>query len=517
MSGEFEIHVTVLHGADGLETFARQHGVKYTHIVLDRGSCRSQPMLTIPVRGTLAEVRELVAVWQQRLRDARLYATRVKIEAAPGNAGVPAADQEALAQPTDRYFEHHAKLLLPDVSVRRLVELARLVKPHQAHLSRNARRVRADGAQERFVTQRCHRVGRDTARQRLDRLLGDLRSSGYSIVEVEQEYVVHDTGIHLDSGWLHPQGRADDSIRAVLDRQAPAGTPGYPATYQPIPPEDGVWQRGAFDPALKQFGYAYRAGEPEFTDPGTGRAWRGARLAAMHHLLGLVAAAPWADHLVLRGSLPLRAWLGEAAREPGDLDFVVVPHTVTVSSPEAATVLDGLVEAVRRHPGAGLHADRVAVEDIWTYERASGRRLVFPLTATGLPPGAVQVDLVFNEKLPLPPEPVRIPPSDVEIATATPELALAWKLLWLATDMWPQGKDLYDAALLAEYVAVPLELVRDLLRPELGQEADSFTAATVLGWNVDWDNFRDEYPAVKDNAEHWQHRLALALAPAFGE
>src|SRR5439155_22050872 len=125
-------------------------------------------------------------------------------------------------------------------------------------------------------------------------------------------------------------------------------------------------------------------------------------------------------------------------REPGDLDFVVVPHTVAVSSPEAGQVLHGLVEAVRRHPGAGLHADGVAVEDIWTYERAPGRRLVFPFTAAGLPPGNVQVDFVFNEKLPLPPHRVRMPPSHVEIATAAPELALAWKLLWLATDMWPQ-------------------------------------------------------------------------------
>ena len=33
-------------------------------------------------------------------------------------------------------------------------------------------------------------------------------------------------------------------------------------------------------------------------------------------------------------------------------------------------------------------------------------------------------------------------------------LALAWKLLWLATDTYPQGKDLYDAVLLAENTTV---------------------------------------------------------------
>ncbi|WP_309111613.1 hypothetical protein [Saccharothrix sp.] len=33
---------------------------------------------------------------------------------------------------------------------------------------------------------------------------------------------------------------------------------------------------------------------------------------------------------MLRGSVALRAWLGEVAREPGDLDFVVVPKTFAV-------------------------------------------------------------------------------------------------------------------------------------------------------------------------------------------
>jgi hypothetical protein len=62
-----------------------------------------------------------------------------------------------------------------------------------------------------------------------------------------------------------------------------------------------------------------------------------------------------------------------------------------------------------------------------------------------------------------------------------------------------------------------LHLVRDVLRPELGAEADSFTAASVLAWSMDWENFRDEYPAVRGDASAWQERLALALARSFGE
>ena len=63
--------------------------------------------------------------------------------------------------------------------------------------------------------------------------------------------------------------------------------------------------------------------------------------------------------------------------------------------------------------------------------------------------------------------------------------ALAWKLLWLATDTYPQGKDLYDAVLLAEHTTVDQSLVRQLMRPELGPEADTFRAETVLSWAVD--------------------------------
>ncbi|SDJ60014.1 nucleotidyl transferase AbiEii/AbiGii toxin family protein [Streptomyces indicus] len=51
-----------------------------------------------------------------------------------------------------------------------------------------------------------------------------------------------------------------------------------------------------------------------------------ARRAALDHVLGLIAAAPWSELLVLRGSMVMPAWAGERAREPADLDFVVLPE-----------------------------------------------------------------------------------------------------------------------------------------------------------------------------------------------
>jgi hypothetical protein len=233
----------------------------------------------------------------------------------------------------------------------------------------------------------------------------------------------------------------------------------------------------------------------------------------MTHLLTVIARAPWAEHLVLRGSVTMAAWVGAAARTPGDLDFVVTPHTVASSSAQAQALLTGIRSAVAGTPGAGLRPERTTESEIWTYERADGRRLVIPFQVDDVT-GNVQVDVVFGEELPLPPTIVALPGIDVPIQAAGAPLSLAWKLLWLVTDTYPQGKDLYDAVLLAEHTTVDLDLVRELIRPELGDEADMFDAESVLMWCVDWDNFTDEYPGVDGTCEQWLRRLAIALERA---
>lgn len=436
---------------------------------------------------------------------------RTKIEAAPWNEGVPQSDQDARE---DLYFEHHVKVLLPADDILALWALTSAVQDHGASASRNARRKRVDSYEERFVTQRCHGVGRSTARARLDALLAALRDGEFEVLDVEQEYVVHDDAIHVDRGWLERDPTGNWHVwREDRMRSAPAGAEGFPSTYRPLAVKSwqDIRQRAAFDPALKHFNRAFRVGEPVFGDVAEGERWLAARRAAMAHALAVVAASQWAENLVLRGSVVLRAWLGEVAREPGDLDFVVTPRTFGPDGEEATAMLEGLVSAIAADPGPGLRADQVASEHIWTYERVPGRRLVFPFDVDGLPQGVVQLDLVFNERLPEGPITVEIPPLGTPMLTATPSLSLAWKLQWLMTDSYPQGKDLYDAVLLAEYTTVPLELARELIRPGLGKIADEFTAESVLSLRVDWDNFRDEHPGIEGDAELWLRRLAAAL------
>ncbi|MEU6086720.1 hypothetical protein ABZ865_07900 [Streptomyces sp. NPDC047085] len=204
-AGEFEIHLTVQpHDGRGGEDaparlWAERHGLKYTRILLDRGRTPDQPMLTGRGQGTLAEQMTAAGRWAAGLRDDGFRVTRVKIEAAPWNAGVPRTDAEATALPDHYYFEHHIKLLLHESQ---LAAVRTLAESHSAHLSRNARRAAAGGLHERFVTQRCRGVGRPEAGRRLDLLLDALKEAGHAVVEVEREFVVHDDNPAVDAGWI---------------------------------------------------------------------------------------------------------------------------------------------------------------------------------------------------------------------------------------------------------------------------------------------------------------------------
>ena len=52
---------------------------------------------------------------------------------------------------------------------------------------------------------------------------------------------------------------------------------------------------------------------------------------------------------------------------------------------------------------------------------------------------------------------------EVPVLAASNEESLAWKLLWLFSDFYPQGKDRYDAVLLAERTALRSSLLKTVL------------------------------------------------------
>jgi hypothetical protein len=245
----------------------------------------------------------------------------------------------------------------------------------------------------------------------------------------------------------------------------------------------------------------------------------------MDHVLRLISTSPWSDHLVLRGSLLLQAWLGDAARDPGDIDFTVTPHTKLITEPWAAELFADLVRIVRENPHVGSERNveiiphEVATDDIWTYDRAPGKRVVFPWKVDGLPGGFVQCDVVFGEEIDPPPTRTLIParrgPGSTVLA-ASREQSLAWKILWLQTDQYAQGKDLYDAALLAEQTKLPLALLERTLRSDPDHRmSEPIDANLPLTWEIDWDNFKLEHPHVPGDAQAWKQRLAEALRRSF--
>ncbi|GKQ35055.1 hypothetical protein [Streptomyces sp. A012304] len=200
----YETHVTVRcagpEESERLDRWAASAGLKLTHIVLARGRMREQPMLTLTGSASYADERARAARVAARLRRDGFEPVRVKIECAPWAPEVPGESGDDGGEGGDggRYFEHHVKLLLgADAD---LDALAARVAPHGAHLSWNARRVRGGGRHERFVTQRCHGGDAEGAGRALDRLLAEL--DGSDVLSVEREFVLHDSDVSVDDGWL---------------------------------------------------------------------------------------------------------------------------------------------------------------------------------------------------------------------------------------------------------------------------------------------------------------------------
>jgi Nucleotidyl transferase AbiEii toxin, Type IV TA system len=303
---------------------------------------------------------------------------------------------------------------------------------------------------------------------------------------------------------------------------------GYPNTLRAVRP-GGVDQGLVFEPALLHFANAYRAGDPRFADASAAQAWLAARRTALDVVLEAVAASEWAGQLMVRGSILMRSWYPETAREPGDLDFVVIPETWELSDPRTEELFAEIARAAERLAAQTsdirFAAAQAKGDDIWTYDRVPGRRLMLPWQAEGTPGGWVQLDFVFGEVLPEPPERAAVTAGSgrrpgASLPAASKRLSLAWKLVWLITDMHPQGKDLYDAVLLAEDTELEYQLLRDALVHADGQYwgRRPFRLENLAGLDdirVGWGHFQAEYPSVDGAGEDWLLRLCEALEPTF--
>lgn len=282
-----------------------------------------------------------------------------------------------------------------------------------------------------------------------------------------------------------------------------------------------------FDPALKHYPYAFVKGPPP-TGAEASELEEARALLLQRSLEGLSRSLA-RDAVVLRGGLTLAVWFPGRARRPHDIDLVVRNPAWEPTCAEADALLAEIRRAVRDSlvdAGATVVDEAITSDSIWTYERAEGRRITVPWTRAGGVCDVVQIDVVFREPLLDAPtlEPIGLErsrggyrePGTAALFFASRAESLAWKLLWLEEDMYPQAKDLYDAVLLAEDVAISLDFVRRVFTAKGSRWEHDADTRFITGWDIDWDGFAVEYPELSSGDRgSWLARLARALGAGF--
>lgn len=518
----FETHLTVAAGTDHrlLEEATDALALKRTIIELAGGETPIQPMVTIhrtsSLRSCLGNARRTV----RRLRQRDVEVVRTKVELPLRSAFDWDLGTRAWRPRFDWiYAEQHLLVRLPDhagAASRLQDDVIKL----GAHLSRSPRSSK-NGLETRFVTSRVYfererfdpdpRPGsrwRSLIIERFDSVGHELRRLGWGVVTVDRELVVHDSNLALDDGWLPPeptQVRREASWVSVEPAEWPNSWALPSSAEQPR----------LFDPSVKHLGEAYRRGDPSRSSD----EWHASRGHVFGAALRSIAASPARESLCLRGSALLPHHLGSAARTAGDIDWVVMPSSVTIDSDQGIGVIEATKAALGTvdDPRVKLYVEAAEADNIWTYDRVPGRRLTVPWSNHHGENGVVQMDFVFGEKLWQDPVEVVIMSDDgpANLLGATPELSLAWKVLWLASDMYPQGKDLYDAVLLAERHRVDRQLIsRALSESGTGQARElaiGDLAEHLIAAPIGWDDFVAEYPDVGGTPGQWISRLTRAL------
>jgi hypothetical protein len=243
---------------------------------------------------------------------------------------------------------------------------------------------------------------------------------------------------------------------------------------------------------------------------------------AFDHVLAGIAASPWRDALVLRGSAAMPAWVGDRARLPGDIDFVVTPSAdgaIQLPVVDLLRHLDGRPPHPRLRLDIGnASLDRFSDLDADVYTGESGIRVRIAWEAADRPDdeGILQIDFAADESMPEPPVLAPVPSlaggAPIELPAAGPGLSLAWKLRWLDADQEDDGlaqaKDLYDAVVLAE--AHPNCLTPALVAAVLPRR---FAADQIPAWDVAWRRLRDlGGRPIAGDADAWLARLHRTMS-----
>lgn len=202
-SGIFEAHITIAPenkaGQDRFVGVCADLGAKPILIELPKGDVSVQLMTSSIHRGEIQGTFEEVKILALQLESHGFSVTRMKIEAAPTNSGIPQNIQEAALFPPENYYEHHLKVLLaPGASMQ---ELREICDEFQAHISRNAFKKHPDGKSEQFVTLRCYGDGLTESEARFFSLVSKVKTAGIEILKQITEYCLFDSNISVDGNW----------------------------------------------------------------------------------------------------------------------------------------------------------------------------------------------------------------------------------------------------------------------------------------------------------------------------
>lgn len=93
-------------------------------------------------------------------------------------------------------------------------------------------------------------------------------------------------------------------------------------------------------------------------------------------------------------------------------------------------------------------------------------------------------------------------------------------MLWLISDMYAQGKDLYDAVLLAERHPLPYELLHAVFEPtdewpDFSRKDVRYEDVVAALREVEWHHFVKEFPRFGGAEREFTERLLRAVGPTF--
>lgn len=204
-----------------------------------------------------------------------------------------------------------------------------------------------------------------------------------------------------------------------------------------------------------------------------------------------VERSPYADRLVLRGSLVTRRFFPSRVCE--DVDHILLDG----KADELQRVAEAVIAVPDEEP-----LEIVAREKLWPDTETPGHRVVF---ANG-----VQVDIGFGDPITVPPERVTI--EGASIWAVRPESMIAWKLHGLV-ELGPRGrwrpKDLYDLFLYAA-LEVDREELRKAIAMAFSSRSDSIVLLDPLMTDATWGTSRG-------SRNRWKRfrRDEMATAPAL--